>query len=82
MKKTGARKLGVLERLQIARCVRGARLACGCQVGLYETLEGRVMTVVDSPHDACTDRAHQADFVIAEELRGHPSGVGACGAAA
>lgn len=60
------RKLGVIERLRISRCIHGVHLACGCRVGIYETYDDTVLTIVDDPHDGCVDRAHQADFVIAE----------------
>lgn len=59
--------LGMMERLQLARCVLGRRLPCGCDVGLYEKMDGGILTIVDDPADTCPDRSHQADFVIARE---------------
>ena len=60
------RKLGIVERLRISRCLHGVHLACGCRVGLYETVDEVVLTIVDDPADACQDRSHQADFVISD----------------
>lgn len=64
--RTTVRKLGIVERLRISRCLQGVHLACGCRVGLYETADEVVMTIVDDPADDCADRTHQTDFVIAE----------------
>ena len=63
---SAARKLGVLERLRIARCLHGVCLACGCRAGIYETTDDVVLTIIDDPDDRCPDRAHQTDFVIAD----------------
>jgi hypothetical protein len=62
------RKLKLLERLQIAECLNGQQLACGCVVGRYLTHAGHVLTVIDVDGDDCPDRAHQADFVIGEAI--------------
>ena len=61
-----ARKLKLVERLQIMRCLDGRELTCGCVVGHYLTRAGRVLTVVDKDADDCRERLHQVDFVIAE----------------
>ena len=66
MSGTTARKLGLVERLQIVRCIQVVELVCRCRAGVYETIDDIVLTVVDDPHDDCPDRSHQADFVIAE----------------
>ena len=67
MTRVAAHRLGTMERLQLTRCVLGRRLPCGCNVGLYEKMDGDIITIVDDPSDACRDRTHQADFVIACE---------------
>ena len=66
MRHAGARKLGWLERLQIAPCISGVQLTCGCRAGVYETFDQVVLTIVDDPDDNCPERGHQADFVITE----------------
>jgi hypothetical protein len=45
----------------MARILRGLTshvLACGCLVGVYETYDGRIVTVLDARGDACHDAAH------------------------
>jgi len=66
--RTTTRRLGVLERLQILRCLTGVPLACGCQAGLYELAGGDLLAVIDEPHERCRNRDHQVDAVIAEDL--------------
>lgn len=65
MTRATGRMLTTVERLEIVQCLLARRLPCGCVAGLYQTVTGRVLTVVDEPDDACADRGHQADFVIA-----------------
>ena len=65
MRRATGRMLTTVERLEMAQCLLVRRLPCGCEVGRYQTLSGRVLTVVDNPDDDCADRGHQADFVIA-----------------
>lgn len=62
------RKLRMLERLEITRCLRGVRLECGCLAGVYQTRAGLLLAVIDATSDGCTDRSHQEDFVILEPV--------------
>lgn len=62
------RMLTAVERLELVRCLLERRLDCGCAVGLYQTLAGGVLAIVDNPDDDCPDRGHQADFVIAADV--------------
>ncbi|HEY8551415.1 MAG TPA: hypothetical protein VIL35_15770 [Vicinamibacterales bacterium] len=59
-----SRKLRILERFQISRCLGGGQLPCGCNVGVYETYDGQLVPVVDAAADSCGDRSHQVDYVI------------------
>jgi hypothetical protein len=68
MKHGFARKLKLLERLQISECLNGEQLACGCVIGRYLTHAGHVLTVIDVDGDDCPHRAHQVDFVIGEAI--------------
>ena len=61
------RMLTAAERVDLAQCLLMRALPCGCRVGLYRTWSSRVLAIVDDPHDDCRDRAHQADFVIADQ---------------
>jgi hypothetical protein len=64
------RKLKLVERLQISRCLNGHQLTCGCLVGRYLTHGGQVLTVVDADADECRDRGHQVGFVIGDTVAG------------
>ena len=64
MTRANGRMLTTIERLQLMECLLARPLPCGCQVGLYLTSDGRTLVIVDSPHDDCHDRSHQADFVL------------------
>jgi hypothetical protein len=47
----------------VTRILRGlgsCRLPCGCLIGIYETYDGRVISIIDAHGDACTDRDHGA----------------------
>lgn len=66
---TTCRKLRLLERVDITRCLCGARLECGCLVGWYDTFSGTVLTIVDVAATTCRDRSHLPDFVIQEHRR-------------
>lgn len=65
--RTNTRRLRVMERLQILRCVTGMPLACGCTAGLYEMMSGDLLAVIDTTDDRCRNRDHQPDAVIAED---------------
>jgi len=71
---TTCRKLRLLERVDITRCLCGARLECGCLVGWYETWGGTVLTIVDDAATTCRERSHLPDFVIQEHRRGASTG--------
>ena len=64
MTRATGRMLTMVERTQLVHRQLVRQLACGCDVGLYSTAAGRVVTVVENPEDSCPDRGHQADFVI------------------
>ncbi len=66
MTRARGRMLTAVERLELARCLLVRVLGCGCEVGLYQTMDGRVLAVVENPADDCPDRGHQADFVITD----------------
>jgi hypothetical protein len=34
------------------------RLPCGCLLGIYETYDGRVVSIIDAHAEACGDRDH------------------------
>jgi len=45
----------------VTRILRGLgsrRLSCGCLLGIYETYDGRVISIIDARGEACGDREH------------------------
>jgi hypothetical protein len=68
------RKLRVLEWLQIAHCLEGTQLPCGCVAGTYQTWSGIVLTIVDAPGAECPHAAHREHWVIAERSTGAVDG--------
>ena len=42
-----SRKLSLLTRLSLRRCVGSRQLECGCLIGFYERFAGDVLPVVD-----------------------------------
>jgi hypothetical protein len=43
----------------ILRVLRGARLACGCIAGVYETYGGVTVAVIDEAHADCRLAQHR-----------------------
>ena len=68
MTRATGRMLTMVERTQLVHCQQVRRLACGCEVALYTTAAGRALTVIENPEDSCSNRGHQADFVISTEV--------------
>jgi hypothetical protein len=46
---------GVRAQATVRRCVAGYRLPCGCLVGVYERVDGGVITLIDVPMPACPE---------------------------
>jgi hypothetical protein len=45
---------------RILRGLTSQRLACGCTAGVYETYDGRVVSVLDARGERCRDETHEA----------------------
>jgi hypothetical protein len=45
---------------RILRGLTSERLACGCVRGVYETYDGRVVTVFDAVGEACRKPGHES----------------------
>ena len=63
------RKLKLLERLQIAECLNGQQLACGCVVGRYLTHAGHVLTVIDVDGLRCRIAAEVPEPIMGSARR-------------
>jgi hypothetical protein len=66
------RRLGWLERFWISSCLRGARLGCGCLVGIYATRSRAVLTIIDAAAQGCPDSSHVVGGVVGERAAGVP----------
>jgi hypothetical protein len=57
---------------RILRGLTGRRLDCGCVLGVYETYDGRVVTVLDERSGGC-HRPHDNEATPADSNRGSSS---------
>jgi hypothetical protein len=48
--------------IRILRGLTSRRLLCGCVLGVYETYDGRVVSIVDVRGDRCQDARHEPGF--------------------
>ena len=48
---------------RILRGLTSERLDCGCVRGVYETYDGRVITVLDAVGEACHEAGHEAGHI-------------------
>ena len=48
--------------IHILRGLTSRHLPCGCVVGVYETYDGRVVSIVDVRGDRCEDARHKPGF--------------------
>lgn len=53
--------------MRILRGLSSKLLACGCIVGVYETYDGHVVTVIDAPAASCAE-GHTAGKVIPDDM--------------
>ena len=44
--------------MRILRGLTSRLLPCGCIAGIYETYDGKVLTLLDDRHTSCTDGLH------------------------
>jgi hypothetical protein len=51
--------------MAILRGLSSHLLRCGCLVGVYETYDGNVVTILDARGDRCANEAHVSDHPIA-----------------
>jgi hypothetical protein len=52
--------------MRILRGLTSRLLPCGCIAGVYETYQGRVITLLDDRHASCTEPSHVAGEEIPE----------------
>jgi hypothetical protein len=52
--------------MRILRGLTSRLLPCGCIAGVYETYQGRVVTLLDDRHSACAEPSHVAGEEISD----------------
>ena len=50
--------------MRVLRGLSGKALPCGCLAGVYETYDGRVVTLIDARGPRCADAGHQAGVAV------------------
>ena len=51
---------GVRAQATVRRCVGGYRLSCGCLAGVYERVDGGVITLIDVQVTSCPEGGSHA----------------------
>jgi hypothetical protein len=54
--------------MRILRGLSSKWLPCECLVGIYETYDGLVVTIVDAKGTGCADTSHRNGHIIPREL--------------
>lgn len=52
---------------RILRGLSSRRLPCGCLLGIYETYDGRVVSILDTRDEQCREPRHQDGAEANEE---------------
>jgi hypothetical protein len=53
--------------MRILRGLSSKWLPCECLVGVYETYDGLVVTIIDAKGTGCTEPSHRAGHVVPRE---------------
>lgn len=53
--------------MRILRGLASRFLPCGCLVGVYETYEGEIVSIVDAHAPSCADSAHASGNLVPME---------------
>ena len=54
--------------MRILRGLSSKWLPCECLVGIYETYDGSVVTIVDAKGTGCADPAHRTGHALPRDL--------------
>ena len=54
--------------MRILRGLSSKWLACECLVGVYETYDGHVVTIVDAKGTGCEDASHRTGQIVPREV--------------
>lgn len=60
--------------MRIMRGLSSKWLPCECLVGVYETYDGLVVTIVDAKGTGCTDSSHRNGQVVSRDSLHHQDG--------
>jgi hypothetical protein len=50
--------------MRVLRSLASRSLACGCQVGIYETYAGPIVSILDERGSDCPDRYHRTGLIV------------------
>jgi hypothetical protein len=53
--------------MRILRGLSSKWLPCECLVGVYETYDGLVVTIVDAKGTGCADSSHRTGHIVPQE---------------
>lgn len=62
--------------MRILRGLSGKVVSCGCLVGVYETYDGQVVTILDATSASCTIPSHRDGNMIPNEPDSEKPSVG------
>jgi len=60
-------KCGLSFQMRILRGLSSKWLPCECLVGVYETYDGRVVTIVDAKGTGCAEPTHRNGHIVPRE---------------
>ena len=52
--------------MRVLRGLSGKALPCGCLAGVYETYDGRVVTLIDARGRQCREPGHETGAAVIE----------------
>jgi hypothetical protein len=54
--------------MRILRGLSSKWLPCECLIGVYETYDGLVVTIVDAKGTGCADASHRTGLIVPREV--------------
>jgi hypothetical protein len=60
--------------MRILRGLSSRFLTCGCLVGVYETYDGQIVSILDARTSACDDPEHQTGKPVPADSASAPDG--------
>jgi len=54
--------------MRVLRGLSSRLLPCGCLVGVYETYEGEIVTILDAKAPSCADPTHESEKPVPDSI--------------